>query len=147
MRDHLQKWMVHVMMTPEQLDKYNLIWSFVPAYHDLTPNTKSYEEVSERNGKEMKEMSRYLLGVVTMSLRGRYPTQHLIFNHSTEFAWVLSEWYMYALFKSHDNATSSYMENAMHCFHTFRDVVLLMEASKKAKAKVNALRTELVKMS
>jgi len=37
------------------------------------------------------------------------------------------------------------MEDALHRFHTFKDVFLLGRASKKAKAKANALRTELVK--
>jgi hypothetical protein len=58
MLDHLQKWMFHVMKTYERLDKYNAIWLPVPAYHDLTPQNKSYTEVSQWNGKEMKEMSR-----------------------------------------------------------------------------------------
>jgi len=37
------------------------------------------------------------------------------------------------------------MEDALRCFHTFKDVFLLGRASKKAKAKANDLRTELVK--
>jgi hypothetical protein len=40
----------------------------VPAYYDFTPKNKSYEEVSQWNGMEMKEMSQYLLAVVTQSL-------------------------------------------------------------------------------
>jgi hypothetical protein len=40
----------------------------MPAYHNLTSKTKSYEEVSQWNGKEMKEMNWYLLEVVTQSL-------------------------------------------------------------------------------
>jgi hypothetical protein len=47
MLDHLQKWIFHFMKTHERLGKYNAIWSFVPAYHDLTPKNKSYEEVSQ----------------------------------------------------------------------------------------------------
>jgi hypothetical protein len=66
--DHLQKWIFQFMNTHERLDKYNAIWLSVPAYHDLTPKNKSYEEVSQWNGKEMKEMSRSLLGVLTQSL-------------------------------------------------------------------------------
>jgi hypothetical protein len=65
MLDHLQKWIFHFMKTHERLDMYSAIWLSVPAYYDLTPKNKSYEEVSQWNGKEMKEMSRYLLGVVT----------------------------------------------------------------------------------
>jgi len=84
MCDHLQMWIFYFTKTDEQLNKYNAIWSSVPAYHDLTPKKKSYEEVSPWNEKEMKEMSRYLLGVVTQSLRGRRPSQQPIFTHVIE---------------------------------------------------------------
>jgi hypothetical protein len=52
---------------------------------------------------------------------------------------------MYARYKSHDDATLSYMEDTLHRVHTFKDVSILSRASKKAKGKANALRTELVK--
>jgi len=57
----------------------------------------------------------------------------------------LLEFYMYARYTSHDDATLSFMQDALCCFHTFKDVFLLRQAGKKAKAKANALRTELVK--
>jgi hypothetical protein len=144
MLDQLQKWIFHFMKTHKRLDKYSAICLSVPAYHDLTPKNESYEEVSQLNVKEMKEMSRYLLGVVTQSLRGGSPAQHPVFNHAIECTQALLEFYMYARYKSHDDATLSYMEDALHHFHTFKDVFLLGRASKKAKAKANALRTELV---
>jgi hypothetical protein len=145
MLDHLQKWIFHFMKTHERLDKYNAIRLSVPAYHDLTPKNKSYEEVSQWNGKEMQEMSRYLLGVVTQSLRGGNPAQCPIFNRAIECTRKLLEFCMYARYKSHDDATLSYMEDTLHHFHTFKDVFLLGRAGKKAKPKANALRTELVK--
>jgi hypothetical protein len=37
------------------------------------------------------------------------------------------------------------MEDALHLFHTFKDVFLLGQAGKKVTAKPNALRTDLVK--
>jgi len=52
---------------------------------------------------------------------------------------------MYVRYTSHDDATLSYMEDALRRFHTFKDFFLLGRAGKKAKAKANALRTELVK--
>jgi hypothetical protein len=45
--DHLQKWIFYFMKTHNRLDKYNAIWLSVPAYHNVTPKTKSYEEVSQ----------------------------------------------------------------------------------------------------
>jgi hypothetical protein len=51
---------------------------------------------------------------------------------------------MYARYKFHDDATLSYMEDSLCRCHTVKDVFLLGQAGKKAKAKANALRTELV---
>jgi hypothetical protein len=145
MLDHLQKWIFDFIKTHEQLDKHNAIWLSVPAYHDLTPKIKSYEEVSEWTGKNMKKMSWYLLGVVTQSLRGGSPTQRPIFNCAIECTQALLESYMYARYKSHDDATLSYMEDALLRFHAFKDVFPLGQSGKKAKTKANTLRTELVK--
>jgi hypothetical protein len=133
------------MKTHERLDNYNAIWLSFPAYHDLTLKNMSYEEVSKWNGTEMKEMSWYLLGVVTQSLRGGNPAQCPIFNRAIQCTRALLEFYMYARYKSHVDATLSYMEDALHHFHRFKDVLLLGRAGSKAKAKANALRTELVK--
>jgi hypothetical protein len=111
--DNVQKCIFHFMKTHERHDKYNSIWLSVPAYHDLTPKIQSYEKVSQWHGKEMKEMSRYLLGVVTQSLRGGSPTQHPIFNHAIQCRRALLVFSMYARYKSHDDATLSYMEEAL----------------------------------
>jgi hypothetical protein len=143
--DYLLKWIFHFIKTHKQLDKYNAIWLSMPAYQDLTRISKSYEEVSQWNGKETKEISQYLLGVVTQSLRGGSPAQRPIFNRAIKCTRALIELYVYALYKSHDDATLSYMEDALDRFHTFKYVFLLGRASKKAKAKANALRMELVK--
>jgi len=132
------------MKTIKQLDKYNKIWLSMSAYHDLTPKNKSYEAVSQWNGKKMKEISWYLIGVVTQSLRGGSRTQCPIFNHASESTWVLLEIYMDAQYKSDDDAALSNMEDALcRCF-TFKDGFLLRKACKIEKAKANALRTELV---
>ena len=145
MLDHFQKWIFHFMKTHERLDKYNAIWLSVPAYHDLTPKNKSDEVVSQWNGKEIKEMSWYLLGFVTQSLRDGNPAQHPIINLAIESTWAMLEFYMYAQYKSHDDATLIYMEDALHRFHTFKDVFLLGQAGKMGRARANALRTEVVK--
>jgi hypothetical protein len=93
----------------------------------------------------MKEMSRYLLGVVTQSLQGGNPAQRPTFNRAIECTRALLEFCMYARYKSYDDAIFSYMEDALRCFHSFKDVFLFGLAGKKAKAKANAMRTELVK--
>jgi len=93
----------------------------------------------------MMEMSWYQLGVVTQSLRGGGPAQCPIFNHAIVCTCALLEFNMYARYQSHDDATMSYMEDTLPCVHTFKDVLLLDRAGKKAKAKANALRTQLTR--
>jgi hypothetical protein len=117
----------------------------LPAYQNLTPKNKSYEEVSQWNGKEMKKMSQYLFGDVTYSLRGGSPVQHLIINHTIECTQALYEFSMYSRYISLNDATLSSLENALCRFHTFKDVFFLGRAGKEGKAKANAPRTELVK--
>jgi hypothetical protein len=125
MLDPLQKWIVYFLNTHEWLGKFNAIWLSMPAYHDLTLKNESYEEVSQWNGREMKEMSWYLLGGVTQSQRGGSPAQRPIFNHAIVCTRALLEFYIYARSKSHDDATMSYMEVALRCSDTFKDVFLL----------------------
>jgi hypothetical protein len=52
---------------------------------------------------------------------------------------------MYARYKSQNGATLSYMEDAFHRFHTFKDNFLLRHDGKKANPKPNTLRTKLLK--
>jgi hypothetical protein len=73
----------------------------------------------------MKEMSRYLLGVVTQSLRGGSPAQHPILNRTIECIRALLQFYMYAQYTSHDDATFSYMEDSYCHYHSFKGVFLL----------------------
>jgi len=93
----------------------------------------------------MKEISQYLIAVVTQSLQGGSPAQPPIFNRAIESTQALLEFYMYARYKSHNDATLSDMKDAMHCFHIFKDVFLLRRVGKSVKGQANALRTELVK--
>jgi hypothetical protein len=90
-------------------------------------------------------MSQYLLGVVTQSLGGGSPTQHPIFNSTIACTPVLLKFDMYARHKCHDDASLSYMEDALHCVHICKDIVLLERAGKQVKAKANTWRAELVK--
>jgi len=91
-------------------------------------------------------MGRYLLGVVIQFLQGRSPAQFPIFNRTIECTRALYDFYMYAQYKSHGDATLSYIEDSLQYFHTFKHISLPGQAGQKGKAKANALSTELVKM-
>jgi hypothetical protein len=125
MLDPLEKGIFHFTMMYEWLNKYHGIKLSLPAYQNLTLKNKSYEEVSQWNGKEVKEMSQYLFGDVTYSLRGGSPAQHLIINHTIECTQALFEFSMYSRYISLNDATLSSLEKALCRFHTFKDVFFL----------------------
>jgi hypothetical protein len=79
----------------------------------------------------MKEMSLYLLGVEIQCLRGGNRAQRPIFNRSIECKWALVEFYMYVQYKSHNDATLGYVEDALHRFYTFKDVFLTQASWQK----------------
>jgi hypothetical protein len=54
----------------------------------------------------------------------------------------LLEFYIYAQYQYHDDATLSHMEHAWDCFYTFNDVSLLGRANKQANATAKALIQE-----
>jgi len=93
----------------------------------------------------MKEMGRYLLGVVMQSLQRGSPAEWPIFNRAIECPRAVLELYISAWYKSHEDATLSYMDDALCRFQTFEDVFLLGQAGKNATAKANAMRTKLLK--
>jgi hypothetical protein len=127
----LQKRIFHFMKSYKPLDKYNAIWLSAPASHNLTSNEKSSEEVSQLNGKELKDMHRYLRGVVTQSVQGASPAQRPIFNRPIECTLALLQFYTYAQYKSRHDETLSCMEDDACRFHTFKDDFLLGRAGKQ----------------
>jgi len=133
MLDYLRKLIFHFMKRHGRLDKYNAIWLSVPPYHNLTPKNMSYKAVSQWNGKEMKKMSGYLLGVGTQSQRGRSPAQRHISNDAIECTRALLEFYMFAQYKSHNDATLSYMEDTLGRLHTFKDLSYSGETAKRRR--------------
>jgi hypothetical protein len=72
----------------------------------------------------MKDMSRYLVGVVTQSLRGGSPPQRPILNYAIDCTQTWLDFHMYARYKYHDDATLRYMEDGVCRFHGLKDVFL-----------------------
>jgi hypothetical protein len=93
----------------------------------------------------MKDIRRNLLGVVTLSLRGGNPAQYSILNCAIQCKWAVMECNRYPRYKSDDDETLSYVEDALDCSHTFKDVFLHEPARKKEKVKANVLGTDLVR--
>jgi hypothetical protein len=83
-----------------------------------------YEKVSQWNRKEMKKMSHYLLEVVTQSQPGGNPAQNPIFNQAIEWTRAVLEFYISRQYKFCNDATFSYMGDALRRIRTFKEILL-----------------------
>jgi hypothetical protein len=89
MLKHLLNWLQQFMKKFKRLERYNEIWLSVPAYLDITQPKKSYEEITQWAGTELRQISRYLLGVVTNTLRSPSPLEKPIFDNFLAFGIAL----------------------------------------------------------
>jgi hypothetical protein len=89
MLQHLLNWLQQFVKKFKLLERYNEIWLSVPAYLDMTQPKKSHEEITQWTGTELPQISRYLLGVVTNTLRSPSPLEKPIFDNFLAFGIAL----------------------------------------------------------
>jgi hypothetical protein len=144
MLKHLLQWLNQLLKKYNRLDRFNDLWLSVPAYPDFTKPTKAYEEVSQWTGKELKNMSRFLVSVLSNALRCPEHHERADFNDAIECTRALLDFYMYCRYPSHDDDTLNLMDDALRRFHNHKPVFLKYRASKRTTAESRALRKELI---
>jgi hypothetical protein len=82
----------------------------------------AYEEVSRWTGKALKQMSTFLLAVLRNTLHGPTSAERGVFDRAILYTRVLLEFFFYASYTSHDEATLNMMDNALRRFHQHRGV-------------------------
>jgi hypothetical protein len=131
MLKHLLGWLQDFLKQHKRLEAFNNIWLSVPPYLDMAQPQKAYGEVSSWQGKEIKVMSRFLVGVLRCALRTPSPSQRGVFNEAIECCRALVEFYFYAQYESHDEETLGLMDEALKRFHTFKRVFRQFRVTKK----------------
>jgi hypothetical protein len=144
MLKHLLAWLNQLLKKHKRLERFNDLWLSIPAYPDFTKPTKAYEEVSQWTGKELKNMSRFLVSVLSNALRCPEYHERADFNDAIECTRALLDFYMYCRYPSHDDDTLNLMDDALSRFHTHKPVFLKYRASKRTTAESRALRKELI---
>jgi hypothetical protein len=132
MLKHLLNWLQQFMKKFKRLERYNEIWLSVPAYLDMTQPKKSYEEITQWTGTELRQISRYLLGVVTNTLRSPSPLEKPIFDNVIQCTRALLEFYLYCRYPTHNTETLDLMDQCLRWFHKYKSVFLQFRPYKKA---------------
>jgi len=101
-------------------------------------------EVTSWQGKEIKIMSRFLVGVLCCALRNPCPSQCGVFNEAIECCRALVEFYFYAQYESHDEETLGLMDKVVKRFHISKRVFRQFRVSKKVPDQGKKYRKRLI---
>ena len=105
------------------------------------PN-KAYGEVTQWQGKEMRNLGLGLLGVLAVALRQPDSRQVTPFKHALYCVRSLVDFNMIAQYQSQTPVTIAYMEAYLNQFHRMTDIFLEFQVSKRTRAKVDKQRKE-----
>jgi len=118
-------------------------WKALPPYPGFFVPKMAYREVKQWQTKELRNLGRCLLGVLTVALRQPDSTQVQRFRCALTCVRSLLDFTMMAQYRSHTPKTISYMEEYVTQFHETKDIFLEFRISKRTQEKADELSKEL----
>ena len=140
---HMMDWIQGFLKKHARLQAFDDTWKGLPPYPGFFAPKKAYREVTQWQGKEMRNLGRCLLGVLAVSLRQPDSTQVLPFKRALACVRSLLDFSLMAQYRSHTPETLDYMEQYLNRFHDTKDIFLEFRISKRTRAKVDEQRREL----
>jgi hypothetical protein len=143
---HLMEWNHDLLQRHRRLPLFNRLWKAVPRYVDLPPNKKTYQEITQWTGREYKNMSRFLVGVLANSLRGGRGAQRPVFKQAVLCTRALIEFYLYCQYPVHDRVSLDSMRASLDCFRANCSVFSNARAHKKDREAARAEQQRLIRL-
>jgi len=140
---HLMDWISGFLKKHARLQAFDDTWKALPPYPGFFVPKKGYREVTQWQGKEMRNLGRCLLGVLAVALRQPDRREVIPFKHALDCVRALVDFNMMAQYRSHTHETIAYMEEYLDRFHRMKDIFLEFRVSKRTRAKVDKQRKEL----
>lgn len=118
-------WLEDFLISHGLYDRYNKLWLEVPPYHELPRPHKTYREVTNWQGKEIRNMAKYLLAVLSAATSvshrlSKDSKQEL--EMAADATRALLEFNLYAQYRRHDDDSLRMMRNCLHRFHKNKHV-------------------------
>jgi len=93
---HLMHWISGFLKKHAQLQAFDDTWKVLPPYPGFSVPKKAYREVTQWQGKEMRNLGRCLLGVLAVALRQPDSRQVIPFKDALDCVWALVDFNMMA---------------------------------------------------
>jgi hypothetical protein len=135
---HLMQWIEDFLKKHDRQESFDEVWKSLPPYPGFFVPKKAYREVTQWQGKEMRNLGRCILGVLASSLRRPTPVQQGPFRDALRCVRALVDFSLMAQYQSHTEDTLGYMEQYLKDFHRYKDVFQEFRTSKRTREEADA---------
>lgn len=140
---HMMDWIQGFLKKHGRLQAFDDVWKALPPYPGFFVPKKAYREVTQWQGKEMRNLGRCILGVLAVALNQPAAAQAIPFKRALGCVRALVDFNMMAQYRSHTSDTIAYMEDYLDQFHKLKDIFLEFRVTKRTQAKVDKQRKEI----
>ena len=127
----------------ERLQAFDDVWKALPPYPGCLVPKKAYREVTQWQGKEMRNVGHCILGVLAVALRQPGGAQAIPFKSALGYLRALINFNIMAPYRSHTPDTIAYMEDYLDQSHRMKDIFLEFRVTKGTQARVDKQRKEI----
>jgi len=140
---HMMDWIEAFLKKHGRLQAFDEIWKALPLCSGFLVPIKAYSEVTEWQGKVMRNLGRCILGVIAVALRQPGGAQAIPFKRALRCVRALVDFNMMAQYRSHTPDTIAYMEEYLDQVHTMKNIFLEFRVTKRTQANVDKQRKEI----
>ena len=140
---HMMEWVKGFLKKHKRQQAFDDAWKEIPPYPGFSVPKKAYREVTQWQGKEMRNLSRCISAVLASALRNPDSSQHHDFQIALKCVSALVDFSLMAQYRSHTPDTLSYLERYLLTFHQTKDIFLEFRTSKATRAEANRQDREL----
>jgi hypothetical protein len=113
-----------------QLEEFDKAWASIMSYPGLAVPNKAYRATTQRQGKEMRNLGRVILGALAAALRNLGVAVRGDFAKVLKCIRGLIDFHLMTQYGSHIIGTLNYMESYFEDFHKHKDIFLEFRAYK-----------------
>jgi len=116
-----------------RLQAFDDVWKALPPYPGFLIPNKAYREVTQSQGKQMRNLGPCILGVLAVALRQPGGALVIPFKRALRFVRALVDFNMMAQYQSHTSDAIAYMEDYLDQFHKLKDIFLEFRVTKRTQ--------------
>jgi len=139
----MMNWIEAMLKKHGRLQAFDEVWKALPLYPGFLVPQKAYSEVTQWQGKQMRNLGCGILGVLAVALGQPGGAQAIHFKRALRCVSALVDFNMMAQYRSHTPDTIAYMEEYLDQFHRMKDIFLEFRVTKRTQAKVDKQRKEI----